>query len=253
MIDWDDGFDYFDFYGDRKLALPNNTSSLTPGVNLKGEQLLTLDENMNQVNSNQPKLLVSVKSNNSVPSDMQQRISPLVQSEMNQLKKEPAFGNIPAGRRSSDVEGKKPRNGNAVLFGPETLREISVKTDCDIESTAPSASPDDHGLTYTMKKTFTTTIKEVITHTKQEIKTELEVVHVDSEDELPKRLLALKKDTDQVGVSVTTMSSMVKQAEINEEQIANAKHSLQTANENICKGVEKSLFTQRLVSFVNAN
>ena len=233
--------------------MPNNTSSFTPGVNLKGEQLLTLDENMNQVNSNQPKLLVSVKSNNSVPPDMQQRISPLVQSEMNQLKKEPAFGNISASRRSSDVEEKKPGNGNAVLFGPQTLREISVKTDCDIESTAPSASPDDHGLTYTMKKTFTTTTKEVITHTKQEIKTELEVIHVDSEDELPKRLLALKKDTDQVGVSVTTMSSMGKQAEINEEQISNAKHSLQTANENICKGVEKSLFTQRLVSLVNAN
>ena len=68
------------------------------------------------------------------------------------------------------------------------MKEISVKTDYDIETSPPSPSPDDSGLMYTMKKTLVTTTKEVTTNIRQEIKTQLEVVHVDNETELPRRI-----------------------------------------------------------------
>ena len=137
-------------------------------------------------------------------------------------------------------------------LGPHVQKEISVKTDYDIETSPPSPSPEDGGLMYTMKKTLVTTTKEVTTLTRQEIKTELEVVHVDSENELPRRIGVQSRESDRVGVSVTTVSGVAKSPESQQQQEQESgnigdtlKKELQDTNENICKGVEGSLFAER--------
>ena len=133
--------------------------------------------------SGRPKLLVSVSSNSQVPADMQKRISPIVKTEMNEFSKKDVakatcgqpttftFGggktngltklsSIGVSSSSSSLDTVGITNGGAFL-GPQVMKEISVKTDYDIETSPPSPSPDDGGLMYTMKKTLVTTTKEV--------------------------------------------------------------------------------------------
>ena len=128
-----------------------------------------------------PKLLVSVSSNSQVPADMQKRISPIVKNEMDEFSKKDVakatcgqpttftFGggktnaltkSSSIGVSSSSLDTVGSANGGAFL-GPQVNKEISVKTDYDIETSPPSPSPDDGGLMYTMKKTLVTTTKEV--------------------------------------------------------------------------------------------
>ena len=222
------------------------------------------DDLEGQGSGGRPKLLVTVSSNRTVPPDMQQRLSPIVRSEMKQFVKKGITGTIKnptslgmlldpqyQGRfvANTTLNAHKTDGGAVSVLGPEVQTEISVKTDYDIETSPPSPSPDEKGLMYTMKKTLVTTTREVTTCTKQEIRTELEVIHVDSEVELPQRLLKMKNEADKVGVSVTTMSC------VDNEKLGSSKNQglimgmvktdLQNANENICKGVENNLFAEK--------
>ena len=94
---------------------------------------------------------------------------------------------------------------------------------------------------------------KVTTTTRQEIKTQLEVVHVDNESELPRRLGTATRESDRVGVSVTTVSGIATSEGVDGDgskgdDVANSlKKELQGANENICRGVESSLFAERYV------
>ena len=90
------------------------------------------------------------------------------------------------------------------------------------------------------------------TTTRQEIKTQLEVVHVDNESELPRRLGVSTRESDRVGVSVTTVSGVAptdsdgQSGSVAVEDVADTlKKELQGTNENICRGVESSLFAER--------
>ena len=95
------------------------------------------------------------------------------------------------------------------------------------------------------------------TTTRQEIKTQLEVVHVDNESELPRRLSVATREADRVGVSVTTVSGVATtpsatggpNGRSGDDDIADTlKKELQGTNENICRGVESSLFAERYVA-----
>lgn len=242
------------------LATASDTH-LTSDMSLKGDEVIQWSDQLDQDASGAPKLLVTVTSNTEVPTDMQQRISPLVRSEMDSMSKKGINVGSPFKSRSENnnnlslysadipTQIKKTEDGSISVLGPQIHREISVKTDYDIETSPPSPSLDDKGLMYTMKKTLITTTKEVTTRTKQEIRTELEVVHIDGEDELPKRLALVTDENDKVAVSVTTMSGIDnEQAGSNQDVLAkDIKKGLQTANENICKGVENNLFSERFV------
>lgn len=87
------------------------------------------------------------------------------------------------------------------------------------------------------------------TTTRQEIKTQLEVVHIDNESELPRRLST--RESDRFGVSVTTVSGVAPSDSDGRSgsgagEIADTlKKELQGTNENICRGVESSLFAER--------
>ena len=145
------------------------------------------DLSAEQQASGRPKLLVSVSSNTQVPADMQKRISPIVKTEMDEFSKKDVAkatrgqpttftfatggktnaltksSSIGVSSSSLDTVGSGGQGGGAFL-GPQVLKEISVKTDYDIETSPPSPSPDEGGLMYTMKKTLVTTTKEVPYH-----------------------------------------------------------------------------------------
>ena len=61
------------------------------------------------------------------------------------------------------------------------------------------------------------------------------------------------RESDRVGVSVTTVSGIAATPDQSEEQsddVADTlKKELQGTNENICRGVESSLFAERYVQF----
>ena len=73
------------------------------------------------------------------------------------------------------VEVMETEAGLVSLMGPQVQREVSVHTDLSVEATPPSPTLDKGGAHFTMKKTLKTTTREVVTSTRQEIKTELQV------------------------------------------------------------------------------
>ena len=210
----------------------NNSSIVVNKQSLTAAKKISYSDNFQKSISDQPKLIVNVSSNNTVPTNIQQHLSPLVQSELNQLCKQDNKDGHSFGAPKLHDPGTAYIDPNAVQM------EVSVKTDYNVESSPPTASIDEKGLTYTINKTLVTTTKQVTTHLTQAYKTEVEIVHVDSKEDLPERLLLANTEPDKVFISVTSVSNMSKESGFD----ADSTMKLQKANENICKAVESSIF-----------
>jgi len=160
---WDDDDDMDDIIVPEKRVILSNTAEtpLLSDLSIQGEEQMKWTDDLSEGSSGRPKLLVTVASNNQVPADMQKRISPIVRTEMDEFSKkdvskitvgQPATFTFGLGKKgnvaitSGSTSDVSVDGGEVSSFlGPHVQKEISVKTDYDIETSPPSPSPEDGG------------------------------------------------------------------------------------------------------------
>ena len=85
----------------------------------------------------------------------------------------------------------------------------------------------------------------------QEIKTEMEFMHVESAEELPRRIGLGDQDKDKVGISVSSMYNIeqrrYQQSNDKRAMVLCLEQDMKDTNENICRNIEDVLFDERYV------
>ena len=83
----------------------------------------------------------------------------------------------------------------------------------------------------------------------QEIKTEMEFMHVDSADDLPRRIGLGDQNNDKVGISVSSMYNIeqnrYQQSSDRRAMVLCLEQDMKETNENICRNIEDVLFDER--------
>ena len=83
----------------------------------------------------------------------------------------------------------------------------------------------------------------------QEIKTEMEFVHIESDSDLPPRLGLTDQDTDKVGITVASKYNIedqkYQQSQDKKALVKCLEQDMQETNENICRSIEDVLYEDR--------
>ena len=261
--------------------VPSNDAMISVDYPFQGGQVVSWDDDLEYGSAKRPKLLVAIKSGVDVSPDVQVKLAPVIMDEMEKFEQSGAATVIkndseqmavtfdegkaiqcivPVISQQSPVKAQQlpveevtaTKDGTVSVSRPLIKREVTVETDYEIETSQPEEIPageSEEGYMFTRKKTLKMTTKEITTTVKQEIKTEMEFVHVDTEDELPPRLGLDKEEPDRVGVSVTSMYNIedekYKQSEDKVALVQCLEHEMQQTNENICRSVEDLIFDER--------
>jgi len=242
---------------------------------IEGGQVISWHDDLEYGSAKRPRLSVAVKSGSEIPHDAQSRITPVIQDEMERFMQsatatyitqspEPitlkinnitgqAVAPLPVYSQNTVVSELRSSNqGDISVLGPYVKREVTVETDYNIETSQPEPLPlktPGGGLIVTKKKTLKTTTKEVTTTVKQEIKTEMEFMHVDSADDLPRRIGLGDQNNDKVGISVSSMYNIeqnrYQQSSDRRAMVLCLEQDMKETNENICRNIEDVLFDER--------